>query len=148
MITLSDLKIEGKIRVKTEEKYPNTPVITKLEIEDGQRSASIHFNSKSQEILNIELPSTVVIIEHNNTFLVTPFDIVKQNNEQLANAFESKKMVYRLGMNGKVSSKTLYNQLKLEEYELVVENPEERIFKLVSLDNNLVTKTKEVYDEF
>ena len=45
MITFSNFTLEGKTRVKTvtKDKYPNSPVITKLAIEEGQRSASIHF---------------------------------------------------------------------------------------------------------
>lgn len=135
MITFSDFKLEGTVKIKTatKEKYPNKAVITKLAIVEGQRSASIHFNTKAQELLGVEIPTQVVIIKHEDTFLISPFDKVKEVNPDLAMAFESKKVVYRLGMNGKVSSKVIYASLSQSEYELVVENAEESIFKLIPL---------------
>ena len=132
MITFSNFTLEGKTRVKTvsKEKYPDTPVITKLAIEEGQRSASIHFNTKAQEMLGVEIPTQVVIVNTNGTFLIAAFDKVKEVNPELAQAFEARKMVYRLGMNGKVSSKAIHAELKDSEYKLVVENEEEGIFRL------------------
>ena len=132
MITFSNFTLEGKTRVKTvsKEKYPDTPVITKLAIEEGQRSASIHFNTKAQEMLGVEIPTQVVIVNTNGTILIAAFDKVKEVNPELAQAFESRKMVYRLGMNGKVSSKAIYAELKDSEYKLVVENEAESIFRL------------------
>lgn len=132
MITFSNFTLEGKTRVKTvvKEKYPNTAVITKLAIEEGQRSASIHFNTKAQELLGVEIPTQVVIVNNNGTLLVSSFDKVKEVNPELAQAFETRKMVYRLGINGKVSSKNIYASLMNNEYELVVENAQEGIFKL------------------
>lgn len=132
MITFSNFTLEGKTRVKTvsKEKYPDTPVITKLAIEEGQRSASIHFNTKAQEMLGVEIPTQVVIVNTNGTILIAAFDKVKEVNPELAQAFESRKMVYRLGMNGKVSSKAIHAELKDSEYKLVVENEAEGIFRL------------------
>ena len=132
MITFSNFTLEGKTRVKTvtKDKYPNSPVITKLAIEEGQRSASIHFNTKAQEVLGVEIPTQVVIINNNGTFLIAAFDKVKEVNPELAQAFESRKMVYRLGMNGKVSSKAIHAALKDNEYMLVVENKAEGIFRM------------------
>ena len=132
MITFSNFTLEGKTRVKTvsKEKYPDTPVITKLAIGEGQRSASIHFNTKAQELLGVEIPTQVVIIDNNGTFLIAAFDKVKEVNPELAQAFESRKMVYRLGMNGKVSSKAIHAALKDNEYMLVVENKAEGIFRM------------------
>jgi len=132
MITFSDFKLEGTVKIKTatREKYPNRAVITKLEVTEGQRSASIHFNTKAQELLGVEIPTQVVIIKHGDTFLISPFDKVKEVNPNLAMAFESKKLVYRLGMNGKVSSKSIHAELTENEYLLVVENAEEGIFKM------------------
>lgn len=132
MITFSNFTLEGKTRVKTvsKEKYPDTPVITKLAIEEGQRSASIHFNTKAQEMLGVEIPTQVVIVNTNGTILIAAFDKVKEVNPELAQAFESRKMVYRLGMNGKVSSKAIHAELKDSEYKLVVENEAESIFRL------------------
>jgi outer membrane lipopolysaccharide assembly protein LptE/RlpB len=132
MITFSNFTLEGKTRVKTvsKEKYPDTPVITKLAIEEGQRSASIHFNTKAQEMLGVEIPTQVVIVNTNGTFLIAAFDKVKEVNPELAQAFEARKMVYRLGMNGKVSSKAIHAELKDSEYKLVVENEAECIFRL------------------
>ena len=132
MITFSNFTLEGKTRVKTvsKEKYPDTPVITKLAIGEGQRSASIHFNTKAQELLNVEIPTQVVIINNNGTFLIAAFDKVKEVNPGLAQAFETRKMVYRLGMNGKVSSKAIHAALKDNEYKLVVENEAEGIFRM------------------
>lgn len=132
MITFSNFTLEGKTRVKTvtKDKYPDTPVITKLAIEEGQRSASIHFNTKAQEVLGVEIPTQVVIVNNNGTFLIAAFDKVKEVNPELAQAFESRKMVYRLGMNGKVSSKAIYAALKDNEYMLVVENKAEGIFRM------------------
>jgi outer membrane lipopolysaccharide assembly protein LptE/RlpB len=132
MITFSNFTLEGKTRVKTvsKEKYPDTPVITKLAIEEGQRSASIHFNTKAQEMLGVEIPTQVVIVNTNGTFLIAAFDKVKEVNPELAQAFEARKMVYRLGMNGKVSSKAIHAELKDSEYKLVVENEAESIFRL------------------
>lgn len=132
MITFSNFTLEGKTRVKTvsKEKYPDTPVITKLAIGEGQRSASIHFNTKAQELLGVEIPTQVVIIDNNGTFLIAAFDKVKEVNPELAQAFETRKMVYRLGMNGKVSSKAIHAALKDNEYMLVVENKAEGIFRM------------------
>ena len=177
MITFSNFTLEGKTRVKTvtKEKYPNRAVITKLAIEEGQRSASIHFNTKAQELLGVEIPTQVVIINNNGTFLIAAFDKVKEINPDLAQAFETRKMVYRLGMNGKVSSKAIHAALKDNEYMLVVENKAEGIYRMEVLlqtdytpaieteletltsipTNNLVTEqpifepaNNEVYDEF
>lgn len=132
MITFSNFTLEGKTRVKTvsKEKYADTPVITKLAIGEGQRSASIHFNTKAQELLGVEIPTQVVIIDNNGTFLIAAFDKVKEVNPGLAQAFETRKMVYRLGMNGKVSSKAIHAALKDNEYKLVVENEAEGIFRM------------------
>ena len=176
MITFSNFTLEGKTRVKTvtKEKYPNRAVITKLAVGEGQRSASIHFNTKAQELLGVEIPTQVVIINNNGTFLIAAFDKVKEINPDLAQAFETRKMVYRLGMNGKVSSKAIHTALKDNEYELVIENAAEGIFRMEVLQsdgevvelnaevtaniltNNLVTEEPilepannvEVYDEF
>lgn len=138
MITFSNFTLEGKTRVKTvtKDKYPDTPVITKLAIEEGQRSASIHFNTKAQEVLGVEIPTQVVIVNNNGTFLIAAFDKVKEVNPELAQAFESRKMVYRLGMNGKVSSKAIHAALKDNEYKLVIENEGEGIFRLEVLQPN------------
>jgi len=135
MITFSNFTLEGKTRVKavTNEKYPDTAVITKLAIESGQRSASIHFNTKAQELIGVEIPTQVVIIDNNGTFLIAAFDKVKEVNPQLAQAFETRKMVYRLGMNGKVSSKAIHAALKNNEYQLVVENEAEGIFRMEAI---------------
>ena len=135
MITFSNFTLEGKTRVKTvtKDKYPNTAVITKLAIEEGQRSASIHFNTKAQEILGVEIPTQVVIINNSGTFLIAAFDKVKEVNPELAQAFETRKMVYRLGMNGKVSSKAIHAALNDNEYELVIENEAEGIFRMIAL---------------
>lgn len=179
MITFSNFTLEGKTRVKTvsKEKYADTPVITKLAVGEGQRSASIHFNTKAQELLGVEIPTQVVIIDNNGTFLIAAFDKVKEVNPELAQAFESRKMVYRLGMNGKVSSKAIHAALKDNEYKLVIENEAEGIFRmevllqteytpaierveteletLTSIPTNVVieepileTANNEVYDEF
>ena len=175
MITFSNFTLEGKTRVKTvtKDKYPNRAVITKLAIEEGQRSASIHFNTKAQELLGVEIPTQVVIINNNGTFLIAAFDKVKEVNPDLAQAFETRKMVYRLGMNGKVSSKAIHTALKDNEYHLVVENEAEGIFRMEVLQsdrevvelnaevtasiptNNVVieepileTANNEIYDEF
>lgn len=138
MITFSNFTLEGKTRVKTvtKDKYPNTAVITKLAIEEGQRSASIHFNTKAQEILGVEIPTQVVIINNSGTFLIAAFDKVKEVNPDLAQAFETRKMVYRLGMNGKVSSKAIHTALKDNEYELVIENAAEGIFRMEVLQSD------------
>ncbi len=138
MITFSNFTLEGKTRVKTvtKDKYPNTAVITKLAIEEGQRSASIHFNTKAQEILGVEIPTQVVIINNSGTFLIAAFDKVKEVNPELAQAFETRKMVYRLGMNGKVSSKAIHAALKDNEYELVIENAAEGIFRMEVLQSD------------
>lgn len=138
MITFSNFTLEGKTRVKTvsKEKYPDTPVITKLAIGEGQRSASIHFNTKAQELLGVEIPTQVVIINNNGTFLIAAFDKVKEVNPGLAQAFETRKMVYRLGMNGKVSSKAIHAALKDNEYKLVVENEAEGIFRMEVLQQD------------
>ena len=132
MITFSDFKLEGQIRLKTvsKEKYPDTAVISKLEVTEGQRSASIHFNTKAQELLGVEIPTQVVIVNNNDTFLIAAFDKVKEINPTLAQAFETRKMVYRLGMNGKVSSKAIHAALTANEYKLVVENEAEGIFRM------------------
>ena len=132
MITFSNFTLEGKTRVKTvtKEKYPNRAVITKLAVGEVQRSASIHFNTKAQELLGVEIPTQVVIINNNGTFLIAAFDKVKEINPDLAQAFETRKMVYRLGMNGKVSSKAIHAALKDNEYQLVIENEAEGIFKM------------------
>ena len=45
-------------------------------------------------------------------------------------------MVYRLGMNGKVSSKAIHAALKDNEYKLVIENEGEGIFRLEVLQPN------------
>jgi hypothetical protein len=42
-------------------------------------------------------------------------------------------MVYRLGMNGKVSSKAIHAALKNNEYQLVVENEAEGIFRMEAI---------------
>ena len=138
MITFSNFTLEGKTRVKTvtKEKYPNRAVITKLAVGEGQRSASIHFNTKAQEILGVEIPTQVVIINNNGTFLIAAFDKVKEVNPDLAQAFETRKMVYRLGMNGKVSSKAIHTALKDNEYELVIENAAEGIFRMEVLQSD------------
>lgn len=138
MITFSNFTLEGKTRVKTvsKEKYPDTPVITKLAIGERQRSASIHFNTKAQELLGVEIPTQVVIINNNGTFLIAAFDKVKEVNPGLAQAFETRKMVYRLGMNGKVSSKAIHAALKDNEYKLVVENEAEGIFRMEVLQQD------------
>ena len=138
MITFSNFTLEGKTRVKTvtKDKYPNRAVITKLAIEEGQRSASIHFNTKAQEILGVEIPTQVVIINNSGTFLIAAFDKVKEVNPELAQAFETRKMVYRLGMNGKVSSKAIHTALKDNEYELVIENAAEGIFRMEVLQSD------------
>lgn len=135
MITFSNFTLEGKTRVKTvtNEKYPDAAVITKLAIESGQRSASIHFNTKAQEVLGVDIPTQVVIIENNGTFLIAAFDKVKEVNPELAQAFETRKMVYRLGMNGKVSSKAIHTALKNNEYQLVIENEAEGIFRMEAI---------------
>jgi hypothetical protein len=138
MITFSNFTLEGKTRVKTvsKEKYADTPVITKLAIGEGQRSASIHFNTKAQELLGVEIPTQVVIIDNNGTFLIAAFDKVKEVNPDLAQAFETRKMVYRLGMNGKVSSKAIHAALNDNEYQLVIENEAEGIFRMEVLQSN------------
>ena len=135
MITFSNFTLEGKTRVKnvSKEKYPDTAVITKLAIGEGQRSASIHFNTKAQELIGVEIPTQVVIIDNNGTFLIAAFDKVKEVNPQLAQAFETRKMVYRLGMNGKVSSKAIHAALKNNEYQLVIENEAEGIFRMEAI---------------
>jgi hypothetical protein len=145
MITFSNFTLEGKTRVKTvsKEKYADTPVITKLAVGEGQRSASIHFNTKAQELLGVEIPTQVVIINNNGTFLIAAFDKVKEVNPELAQAFETRKMVYRLGMNGKVSSKAIHAALKDNEYKLVVENEAEGIFRM----EVLVAEEPELYPE-
>ena len=145
MITFSNFTLEGKTRVKTvsKEKYPDAPVITKLAIGEGQRSASIHFNTKAQELLGVEIPTQVVIIDNNGTFLIAAFDKVKEVNPELAQAFETRKMVYRLGMNGKVSSKAIHAALKDNEYKLVIENEAEGIFRM----EVLVAEEPELYPE-
>ena len=167
MITFSDFKLEGQIRLKTvsKEKYPDTAVISKLEVTEGQRSASIHFNTKAQELLGVEIPTQVVIVNNNDTFLIAAFDKVKEINPTLAQAFETRKMVYRLGMNGKVSSKAIHAALTANEYKLVVENEAEGIFRMEVMEtvdytsnnstdaiveeNILETvNNAEVYDEF
>jgi len=146
MITFSNFTLEGKTRVKTvtNEKYPDTAVITKLAIESGQRSASIHFNTKAQEVLGVDIPTQVVIIENNGTFLIAAFDKVKEVNPELAQAFETRKMVYRLGMNGKVSSKAIHAALKDNEYRLVIENETEGIFRMEVLVEESIVFPSEV----
>ena len=138
MITFSNFTLEGKTRVKTvtKDKYPNRAVITKLAVGEGQRSASIHFNTKAQELLGVEIPTQVVIINNSGTFLIAAFDKVKEINPDLAQAFETRKMVYRLGMNGKVSSKAIHTALKDNEYELVIENAAEGIFRMEVLQSD------------
>lgn len=149
MITFSNFTLEGKTRVKTvsKEKYPDTPVITKLAIGEGQRSASIHFNTKAQELLGVEIPTQVVIIDNNGTFLIAAFDKVKEVNPELAQAFETRKMVYRLGMNGKVSSKAIHAALKDNEYKLVVENEAEGIFRMEVLQQEYTPAIERVETE-
>ena len=149
MITFSNFTLEGKTRVKTvsKEKYPDTPVITKLAIGEGQRSASIHFNTKAQELLGVEIPTQVVIINNNGTFLIAAFDKVKEVNPELAQAFETRKMVYRLGMNGKVSSKAIHAALKDNEYKLVVENEAEGIFRMEVLQQEYTPAIERVETE-
>lgn len=149
MITFSNFTLEGKTRVKTvsKEKYPDTPVITKLAIGEGQRSASIHFNTKAQELLGVEIPTQVVIIDNNGTFLIAAFDKVKEVNPELAQAFETRKMVYRLGMNGKVSSKAIHAALKNNEYKLVVENEAEGIFRMEVLQQEYTPAIERVETE-
>ena len=149
MITFSNFTLEGKTRVKTvsKEKYPDTPVITKLAIGEGQRSASIHFNTKAQELLGVEIPTQVVIIDNNGTFLIAAFDKVKEVNPELAQAFETRKMVYRLGMNGKVSSKAIHAALKDNEYKLVVENKAEGIFRMEVLQQEYTPAIERVETE-
>jgi len=146
MITFSNFTLEGKTRVKavTNEKYPDTAVITKLAIESGQRSASIHFNTKAQELIGVEIPTQVVIIDNNGTFLIAAFDKVKEVNPELAQAFETRKMVYRLGMNGKVSSKAIHAALKNNEYILVVENEAESIFRMEAIVEESIVFPSEV----
>lgn len=149
MITFSNFTLEGKTRVKTvsKEKYADTPVITKLAIGEGQRSASIHFNTKAQELLGVEIPTQVVIIDNNGTFLIAAFDKVKEVNPELAQAFETRKMVYRLGMNGKVSSKAIYAALKDNEYKLVIENEAEGIFRMEVLQQEYTPAIERVETE-
>lgn len=149
MITFSNFTLEGKTRVKTvsKEKYPDTPVITKLAIGEGQRSASIHFNTKAQELLGVEIPTQVVIIDNNGTFLIAAFDKVKEVNPELAQAFETRKMVYRLGMNGKVSSKAIHAALKDNEYKLVVENEAEGIYRMEVLQQEYTPAIERVETE-
>ena len=149
MITFSNFTLEGKTRVKTvsKEKYADTPVITKLAIGEGQRSASIHFNTKAQELLGVEIPTQVVIINNNGTFLIAAFDKVKEVNPELAQAFETRKMVYRLGMNGKVSSKAIHAALKDNEYKLVVENEAEGIFRMEVLQQEYTPAIERVETE-
>lgn len=149
MITFSNFTLEGKTRVKTvtKEKYADTPVITKLAVGEGQRSASIHFNTKAQELLGVEIPTQVVIIDNNGTFLIAAFDKVKEVNPDLAQAFETRKMVYRLGMNGKVSSKAIHAALKDNEYKLVVENEAEGIFRMEVLQQEYTPAIERVETE-
>lgn len=149
MITFSNFTLEGKTRVKTvtKEKYPDTPVITKLAIGEGQRSASIHFNTKAQELLGVEIPTQVVIINNNGTFLIAAFDKVKEVNPELAQAFETRKMVYRLGMNGKVSSKAIHAALNDNEYKLVVENEAEGIFRMEVLQQEYTPAIERIETE-
>ena len=149
MITFSNFTLEGKTRVKTvsKEKYADTPVITKLAIGEGQRSASIHFNTKAQELLGVEIPTQVVIINNNGTFLIAAFDKVKEVNPELAQAFETRKMVYRLGMNGKVSSKAIHAALKDNEYKLVVENEAEGIYRMEVLQQEYTPAIERVETE-
>ena len=149
MITFSNFTLEGKTRVKTvsKEKYADTPVITKLAVGEGQRSASIHFNTKAQELLGVEIPTQVVIINNNGTFLIAAFDKVKEVNPELAQAFETRKMVYRLGMNGKVSSKAIHAVLKDNEYKLVVENEAEGIFRMEVLQQEYTPAIERVETE-
>lgn len=149
MITFSNFTLEGKTRVKTvsKEKYADTPVITKLAIGEGQRSASIHFNTKAQELLGVEIPTQVVIIDNNGTFLIAAFDKVKEVNPELAQAFETRKMVYRLGMNGKVSSKAIHAALKDNEYKLVVENEAEGIYRMEVLQQEYTPAIERVETE-
>jgi hypothetical protein len=149
MITFSNFTLEGKTRVKTvsKEKYADTPVITKLAVGEGQRSASIHFNTKAQELLGVEIPTQVVIINNNGTFLIAAFDKVKEVNPELAQAFETRKMVYRLGMNGKVSSKAIHAALKDNEYKLVVENEAEGIYRMEVLQQEYTPAIERVETE-
>lgn len=149
MITFSNFTLEGKTRVKTvsKEKYADTPVITKLAVGEGQRSASIHFNTKAQELLGVEIPTQVVIIDNNGTFLIAAFDKVKEVNPELAQAFETRKMVYRLGMNGKVSSKAIHAALKDNEYKLVIENEAEGIFRMEVLQQEYTPAIERVETE-
>ena len=149
MITFSNFTLEGKTRVKTvsKEKYADTPVITKLAIGEGQRSASIHFNTKAQELLGVEIPTQVVIINNSGTFLIAAFDKVKEVNPELAQAFETRKMVYRLGMNGKVSSKAIHAALKDNEYKLVVENEAEGIYRMEVLQQEYTPAIERVETE-
>ena len=149
MITFSNFTLEGKTRVKTvsKEKYADTPVITKLAVGEGQRSASIHFNTKAQELLGVEIPTQVVIIDNNGTFLIAAFDKVKEVNPELAQAFETRKMVYRLGMNGKVSSKAIHAALKDNEYKLVVENEAEGIYRMEVLQQEYTPAIERVETE-
>jgi hypothetical protein len=151
MITFSNFTLEGKTRVKavTKEKYPDTAVITRLAIESGQRSASIHFNTKAQELIGVEIPTQVVIIDNNGTFLIAAFDKVKEVNPALAQAFETRKMVYRLGMNGKVSSKAIHAALKNNEYRLVIENEAEGIFRMeVLVEESIVFPSEVIPTDF
>lgn len=149
MITFSNFTLEGKTRVKTvsKEKYADTPVITKLAVGEGQRSASIHFNTKAQELLGVEIPTQVVIIDNNGTFLIAAFDKVKEVNPELAQAFETRKMVYRLGMNGKVSSKAIHAALKDNEYKLVIENEAEGIYRMEVLQQDYTPAIERVETE-
>lgn len=149
MITFSNFTLEGKTRVKTvsKEKYADTPVITKLAVGEGQRSASIHFNTKAQELLGVEIPTQVVIINNNGTFLIAAFDKVKEVNPELAQAFETRKMVYRLGMNGKVSSKAIHAALKDNEYKLVIENEAEGIYRMEVLQQEYTPAIERVETE-
>jgi hypothetical protein len=91
---------------------------------------NVPLRAKAQELIGVEIPTQVVIIDNNGTFLIAAFDKVKEVNPQLAQAFETRKMVYRLGMNGKVSSKAIHAALKNNEYQLVVENEAEGIFRM------------------
>jgi hypothetical protein len=53
-------------------------------------------------------------------------------------------MVYRLGMNGKVSSKAIHAALKNNQYRLVIENEAEGIFRMEVLVEKSIVFPSEV----
>ena len=56
-------------------------------------------------------------------------------------------MVYRLGMNGKVSSKAIHAALKDNEYKLVVENEAEGIYRMEVLQQEYTPAIERVETE-